>query len=401
MGFNYQGAFAGLLGEFGRQSQAAASRMQEIQDKQEAENRKDRREMARLTKIQALKTLGWDESGKPWTSEEFQAAEDKPILKSTPEAWDKKAELEQERQDKIIGRDESGRPWTRKEYFDLPEGERPDLYENAKSRKVATPKGQFTQKELFDAKNKINEQYQLYTDGFGKKSKETPLTKQQWVVQEYDTNTWNTLYGGGQPILGSGGAAGAGGGTSDITDEDKTALGDLVKAVLGGPKGAKAKTLGTDTLKEEQEEKQILSSGSEIEKTEYKGDPRVKEAAPAGDWVGKVSKEVQSFIDRADAVYEEAARYYDQVENEELPETLREEQGERAILRSQENKERKGLASFERQKLAKEYKEVAKKIRDHANRNKTFGGGKGMEKEEFDKTFARFKELRKILGLNR
>ena len=70
-------AWAGLLGEFGRQSEAYASRQQELEDKRMEEERENRRMAALLAKEQALET--W-RANRPLSANEQEDREQKKKL---------------------------------------------------------------------------------------------------------------------------------------------------------------------------------------------------------------------------------------------------------------------------------------------------------------------------------
>ena len=70
-------AWAGLLGEFGRQSEAYATRQQELEDKRMEEERENRRLTALLAKEQALET--W-RANRPLSANEQEDREQKKKL---------------------------------------------------------------------------------------------------------------------------------------------------------------------------------------------------------------------------------------------------------------------------------------------------------------------------------
>lgn len=174
MGFNYQGATAGLLAVGGRLATNEAYRLEDIENRKIEDAAEGRRQEALLKKKMSLEVLGYTQEGAPVTREEYEGAPEgsKPILysgglkrekakeekpheyksewgknyadakasgKSDEEAVkfaDEKTKKEPDQpDDKLTGKYfykiEGGQPIKQSDYWNMPEDKRPKVAEKA------------------------------------------------------------------------------------------------------------------------------------------------------------------------------------------------------------------------------------------------------------------------------
>jgi hypothetical protein len=201
MAFNWQGATAGLLGEFGNQTALWAKRQDEIEERKLAEQREIRREEAAFTRQKALAEMGWKREDE--RVEQGRVIEDDKYKKRT-EAEQKEYERRQE-QERIRRQEEreadAKQPKDRDFEFEFLKknyGEdvaRQIMYEKAVGGEKG--KGGLSEEERLKANKELTDSYKEYElDYQAKKEKhesgwfsgeypEKKKTRDEWVRENY------------------------------------------------------------------------------------------------------------------------------------------------------------------------------------------------------------------------